>query len=232
MSSDTNRLVLGPNECLENGIKTKIFVENGRAMLRISAETKNHLGKEYFAPVEDAYIFYPLYFYYDFHYEHPYKDLLLKLYSNAPEKLSQYIYENFPSGNVYLKKLYDFKNNKPINDGTNFIKRSNEAIEFNLKKLGLTTWRDFYNKQDIKENFAKISKELDTLENSLLNRAINNGDVDSKAINKNTEKSEEIILGQANDEELRLYIELGVAYRMTVFMSKVVKAKEDYLKGV
>lgn len=33
MSSDTNRLVLGPNECLENGIKTKILLRMGEQCL-------------------------------------------------------------------------------------------------------------------------------------------------------------------------------------------------------
>ena len=231
MLIDTGRLVLGKNECIENGLKTKMFVEDGRVMVRLSSETMNHHKKEYFAPAEDANVFYPLYFYYDFHYEDPYKDIILKLYHNAPKKLVKYIHDNFPHDNVYLKRLYDFEEQKPINTETNFILNSNEAAEYKLQQLGLKTWGEHYNRNDVALNFNKISKLLNDLESSLLAKAQDLGIVDKTGVDKNNELIEKKILSQATDEDLRLYIELGVAYRMNVFMSKVVRAQENFLRG-
>jgi len=230
MLTNTDRLVLGKNECIENGLKTKMFVENGRVMVRLSSETMNHHMKEYFAPVEDANVFYPLYFYYDFHYEDPYKDIILKLYSNAPKSIVEYISKHFPHNNVYLKRLYDFEKQVPINIDTNFIMHSNEAAEYKLQKLGIKTWGEFYTKKDVYDNFSKINKILSEIESSLLDKAKSIGLIHDENIDKNNELTEKKILSQASDEDLRLYIELGVAYRMNVFMSKVVKAQEDYLR--
>ena len=88
-----------------------------------------------------------------------------------------------------------------------------------------------YNRKDVVLNFNKINKLLSELESSLLAKAQDLGIVDKSNVDKNNELTEKRILSQATDEDLRLYIELGVAYRMNVFMSKVVRAQEKFLRG-
>lgn len=213
-----------------NQTTTQAFVSHGVVYISIAAMTVGRKSKEYILPAHDIMYIYPLENYVGYSFNNPYSDLLLKFDTHrTPKKFKDYINSNFHAGNVYLKKLYDFENQRPLNTD-NFIFNQNTAISVELSYLGFNTWYDSYNINDVSENYRLVDEILTTLKTRLVDRAFKAGKL-AKVSPDDEEKLDHIALSTATDNEIILYNRVGQALTMTAIMKKTVRAEQEYFNN-
>lgn len=191
-----------------NGLRTKCFNRNGVTIMRAYAISNNSNEAIAELPAESGIYWYPLPFYFDYYYVNSLNDLVLRIDSSA----SKEIFDKF-KGNIRLSDLYNYYDYTP---GTNNeLYKINLGITTKLKSMGLHTWDEFYNKQYVTENFIMINNAFDKIENEIVERQEEIESVDILSS----------VLDYATDNEVTKLADLGMAYRMTQYMRKVVDTK-------
>ena len=214
-----------------NQTTTQAFVSHGVVYISVSAMTVGRKSKEYILPASDIMYVYPLENYIGYSFNNPYSDLLLKFDNRrTPTKFKKYIKENYNAGNVYLKKLYDFENQRPY-DAYNFIFAQNSAISVELESLGFKSWYGIYNQNDVLDNFRLVDDILTTMKTRLVDRAFKAGKL-AKVSSGDEEKLDHISLSMANKNEIILYNRVGQALTMNAIMNKTVRAELKYFNNV
>lgn len=191
-----------------NGLRTKCLNRNGVTIMRAYAISNNSNEAIAELPAESGIYWYPLPFYFDYYYVNSLNDLVLKVDSSAPQE----VFDKFKV-NTRLSELYNYYDYTP---GTNNeLYKINLGITTKLKSMGLHTWDGFYNKQYVTENFIMINNAFDKIEHEIVERQEEIESVDILSS----------ILDYATDSEVTKLADLGMAYRMTQYMRKVVDTK-------
>lgn len=157
---------------------------------------------------------YPLSPYLDYRYSNTFKHIILYVDHHANQKFKGLFYLKDKGRYPYLEELYDYKNNVPgIYDS---VLTLNLGLTTKFKSMGLHTWDEYYNQSMIKDNFLLLSNTLNELENTIFDRQ------------DNLAPQTKNLLKFATKEEQRSLMDLGMAYRMSSYMQKIVKVRDRY----
>lgn len=195
-----------------NNLSIKAITDKGRTY--VLAKCKSNRGNLEVAkiPAEYGMYWYPLPFYFGYHYLTNYKSILLKVDQKlAPKNVKS----EFRDKNIFLHNFYDYKHEQ-LGDNKNMY-LTNLSITTKLKSMGLKTWDLFYNLQDVSYNYQLLSKALDDTEQSIIIRERKQG------INPDLARNNP--MRYATKEEAKLLTDLGMGYRMTNYMRKVANSK-------
>lgn len=195
-----------------NNLSIKAVTDKGRTY--VLAKCKSNRGNLEVAkiPAEYGMYWYPLPFYFGYHYLTNYKSILLKVDQKlAPKNVKL----EFHDKNIFLHSFYDYKNDKLGDDKTMYL--TNLSITTKLKSMGLKTWDLFYNLQDVSYNYQLLSKTLDDVEHKIVNR--------ERAQDINPDLARNNPMRYATNDEAHLLSDLGMGYRMTNYMRKVANSK-------
>lgn len=196
-----------------NGLRTKMFQQHGRLITKAYCLTKTNKELAYYFPVESAYIWYPLFSYYNYYYVPTYNDILLVVDDKAPE----FVKNKLAHKHIHLKNLYDYATGKPkLKD--NLIMNVNLGLEGKFQQEGLVTWSQNYTTKDLENNQKIINNTLDFINENILRRQEKHEYLAEHQINGNS-------YNYADKKELSKLSELGCAINMNNYMLKVEKAK-------
>lgn len=195
-----------------NNLSIKAVTDKGRTY--VLAKCKSNRGNLEVAkiPAEYGMYWYPLPFYFGYHYLTNYKSILLKV----DQKLApRGVKSEFSDKNVFLHNFYDYKHERLGNNKDMYL--TNLSITTKLKSMGLKTWDLFYNLQDVSYNYQLLSKTLDDTEQAIIERERTQG------INPDLARNNP--MRYATKEEAKLLTDIGMSYRMTNYMRKVANSK-------
>lgn len=195
-----------------NNLSIKAVTDKGRTY--VLAKCKSNRGNLEVAkiPAEYGMYWYPLPFYFGYHYLTNYKSILLKVDQKlAPKGVKS----EFSDKNIFLHNFYDYKHGRLGDNKDMYL--TNLSITTKLKSMGLKTWDLFYNLQDVSYNYQLLSKALDDTEQAIIKRERTQG------INPDLARNNP--MRYATKEEAKLLTDIGMSYRMTNYMRKVANSK-------
>ena len=193
----------------KNGLRTKMFIQNGRIITKAYCITKTGKQMDYYFPAESAPSWYPLFPYYNYYYIPTYNDILLVVDDKAPK----YIRQNLSNKHIHLKNMYNFKDDK-VKVKHNLILDTNLGLDLKLKKEGFVTWTMPYHLSDIKDNQEKVNNTIDSINEKILARQEGSAGLIEHRVNSET-------YNYATKSELSQLLELGCAINMNNYMKKV-----------
>lgn len=195
-----------------NGLRVKIKKDyDGTLWAKAECETETNKSLSYVSPISQIDEWYPLTFYYDYYYIDAYKDIMLLVDENAPKHLVD-IQKN---KRYHLK---DFINENKDKIKENFIYEMNHAIELKLQTLGMITWSEEYNIDDVKNNAEKLGRTISVITNDCLERQYKDSNSIIGEVNEDT-------YAYASDNELIMLSDIGMGVRMNNIMRKISIAK-------
>ena len=200
-------------ESLTTTNSLSIKAVNNKGRIYILAKCKSNRGNLEIAriPYEYGMYWYPLTFYFDYHYLTNYKSILLKVDEKiAPDD----VVKKYEKKNYFLHNFYDYRNDQPGKDLTMY--RINLAITTKFKSMGLHTWDQPYNLQDVEYNYEILSNSMERVEGQIVKREKDAG-VDPNLVHNNP-------MVYATDKQSRYLADLGMGYRMTNYERKVAHA--------
>lgn len=203
-------------ESLTTTNSLSIKAVNNKGQIYILAKCKSNRGNLEIAqiPYEYGMYWYPLPFYFDYHYLTNYKAILLKV----DERIAPHnIIEKYNQKNYFLHNFYDYRHDKPGNDLTMY--KINLAITTKLKSMGLKTWDQSYNLQDVENNYQLLSHSIEAVENAIIEQEKKHG------ANPNLVKNNP--MNYATDEQSRYLADIGMAYRMLGYQRRVAHTMYD-----
>lgn len=193
-----------------NSLSIKAVQDHSRVY--VLARCKSNKGNQEVAkiPAEYGIYWYPLVFYFDYHYMTNYKAILLKV---DPKLAPDDIIDEYAHKNYFLHNFYDYRHDKLGKDRTMF--KINAGITTKLKSMGMKTWDLPYNLKDVSLNYEKLDKSMQKVENAITLREQDKVDPDDLANNP---------MDYANHDESTYLSDLGMGYRMNGYMRKVARA--------
>ena len=201
----------------ENSLTTKAIKDNGTVKMLVSCSSKSHQDTVVL-PVDSCLYWYTLSPYLDYRYSNTFKHIILFIDHHASQEFKDLFYLKEKGRYPYLEELYNYKTNTPgIYDS---VLTLNLGLTTKFKSMGLNTWDEFYNLKMVNHNFTLLSNTLINLENTIFDR--------QDRLAPQTKN----LLKFATKEEQRALTDLGMAYRMSSYMRKVVKVRDQYEQSI
>lgn len=192
-----------------NGLDIDAIYRNGRVYIRGKCRSRQSNLCVFDIPADYGMFWYPLPFYFDYYYYTNYRSILLHVDKRAPKD----VIKDFKENHHFLHNFYDYQNDKLGDDKAIYF--VNLSVTTKLKSMGLKTWDEPYNLQDVSYNYEMLSNALDKTEQDIIKR--------EKVQGKDPNKVENNPMEYATDDELTYLSDLGMAYRMTGYMRKVAR---------
>lgn len=196
-----------------NSLISRAIYKNGRVYINASSQTSQGNLGSYDIPYEYGMWWYPLSLYVDYSYYTNWNNMLVSFVPETPKELKDYFYNPEVKRTPFLKEFYDYTNNKIGKDDRMYI--MNSGITLKLKAMGLATWDEYYNEDDVANNFKKLSNTMVSIEEDIFKREEKEGVLYNKKVKT---------LEYATEEELAMLMDVGMGYRMNRYMQKVVNA--------